>query len=301
MVRFSRKQRTKLKPIARRPQDSGYDRQAVFSYRASRIEKDRQFDRGTTVEANSNSRWRQIPVILALIAILITVLYGLGLSTNAQLVVNGDQAFLRQKAAYNQLIDDKLAGSIWNRSKLTINTAKVEGQIKTAFPELESVTISTPLFRHRPVVEVTLAKPAALLVTPNETYVLDGHGRALFNTHDKAPLLDVSKLPAVTDQSGHQITLGKPGLTEDQVSYVRQLFLQSDAKQLSIESMTLQAGGGELYVKFTGVSYFVKFNFTADPRQSIGAYFAIKERLDQDHKTVGEYIDVRIPERVFVK
>lgn len=305
MVRLTRKQKKQLRPQARQPFRGNGERPSVFSYRASRVEQERQFDRSGSVFARQSERLlgrlRRLPVLLSLVAIVIALGYSTSLSTNAQLIVNGDQILLQGREAYEKRINEQLGDSLWNRSKLTINGGKLQDEIMQEFPEMQTVTVSTSILRHRPIVEVTLAKPAALLATPQATYVLDGNGRALFNAKDKSSLLTIDTLPVVTDQSGHEITLGKPALTEEQISYVRQLFLQAADKKLSVESMALQAGGGELQVKFAGLSYFVKFNFEADPRQSIGAFFSIKDRLQQENKGVGEYIDVRIPDRVFVK
>jgi hypothetical protein len=306
MVRLSRKQKKLLQPRSRKPLQTNYERPSVFSYRASRVEKDRQFDRGTSLASDMAAssfvkRLRQVPFVLSLLAIFIAVLYSLSLSNHAQLVVNGDQSLLRGKQLYQQGIDDILSSSIQNRTKVTLKSASVSDQIRNAFPELASVSVSTPLLRHKPVVEVRLAKPATLLVTTPATYVLDGQGKALFNIKDKAASLKTTDLPVITDSSNHEVSLGKPALTADQVSYIRQLYLQSAAKQLTIESMTLQAGGGELQVRYSGLNYFVKFNFAADPRQSIGAFFAVKERLTGENRPIAEYIDVRIPDRAFVK
>ena len=151
------------------------------------------------------------------------------------------------------------------------------------------------------MVEARLAQPAAQLVTPRTTYILDANGRALFDKKLGSANFDFTALPSITDPSGQQIRYGSTALTSQQVVYVYVISAQLAAKKLGIESMTLQAGGQELDVRVQGLGYIVKFNFGADSRQSVGAYLATKERLEADRAGTSEYIDVRLPERVYVK
>lgn len=304
MVHLNRRQKKQLRPQSRQPFRGG-ERPSVFSYRASRIEQERQFDRtGSAFAERSAStlrKLRRLPVVLSSLVILATLAYTTMLSSNAQLIVNGDQILLRGREAYELSINTALQSSIWNRSKLTVDRSKLVEQLKQSFPEIETVRISTGVLRHRPVVEVTLAKPAVMLATQSKTYILDGRGRALFDERSKSSLLHTDSLPVVTDETGHTIEIGKPALTQEQVLYIRQLFLQAAEKKRTISTMMLQPGGRELLVVFDTATYPVKFSFEADPRQSIGAYFAVQDRLRQEGKTPAEYIDARIPDRVFVK
>jgi hypothetical protein len=65
--------------------------------------------------------------------------------------------------------------------------------------------------------------------------------------------------------------------------------------------MNLVVGGGELDVKHTGLSYIVKYNIYENARKSFGTFFAAKEYVERSNIHPGEYIDVRIAERAYIK
>lgn len=298
----------KLSKKPRRPELQGtYKKQAVFSYRSSRREEARSFDRGGSSEQKQESQrsfgwWlRHSPYMLCGLVIFTAFLYSLVVDTHAQLDIVGTQAYPRDVAEYQTSIDDKLASSVFNRVKPTLNTPKLASQIEAEFPELQEVVVNVPLFRHRPVVEFRLAKPTALVVSDEITYVVDGEGRALFNAKNKSDALDTASLPTVLDGTGAKVSLGKPLLSGDQVAYVREIYLQASAKNMQVESVELKAGGEELQVRFVSKNYNIRFNIQADARKSMGAYFAVSDKLIGEGSKPAEYIDVRIPERVFVK
>ncbi len=302
-MKFPRLRNKPTKKLRRTPRSTVYKKQPVFAYRSSRRESETARERGQDSPAKMGLlyRLRHVPTYLCFAAIITGILYSTTLNSHAQLVVAGQSVLPRSIDNYQRAIDQQFGSSLMNRSKITINTGKLSSEIQKQFPEFSSVDISLPLLRHRPVVQTRLAKPALQLVTPRVTYILDANGRALFDKKLASPDYDFSSLPSVTDASGHQVRLNKSALTSQQVSYVYSLSSQLTAKKLGIESMTLHAGAQELHVRLQGLGYVVKFNFGAEPRQSVGAYLATKERLDSDRAGVGEYIDVRLPERVYVK
>lgn len=297
--------RNNSKSNARQPRLEGnYRSQPIFSYRAARSGADRQFERGKKPAVKVNylkHKLKQLPYLISIIAICSALLYNLTLTPDSNLSISGDQAVLRPKEAYQDAIDKYLNSSIMNRTKITINTSEFRDTITRQFPEIEEINISLPLLRHQPNVSLRLAEPAIRLATPTAVYILDGSGRALFDEKEALPDFDTDKLPVITDPSGQQITLGKPALTRQQITYANQISSQASAKQMMSESMALEAGGEELHVRFKGARYLVKFSFGTDARQSFGAFLAARERLDQDRVAISEYVDVRIPERVYTK
>lgn len=229
------------------------------------------------------------------------VIYMSLLNPDAQVKVSGQKVYPRDKSSYEQDIDGRLKGSIFYRSKLTFDADKLTNDIKNDFPEINDVDISISPFRHRPTVEVDLAKPSAKLVTPTKVYILDEEGRALFEQEDASADLNVGSLLTINDNSGQEIALGKPALTEYQISYIREVIGQTEAKGMIPESFTLSGGGTALNVRFKDLNYYVKFSFYSDPRQSSGAFLALYDQLKRDGTFPSRYIDLRIPEKAFVK
>ena len=130
---------------------------------------------------------------------------------------------------------------------------------------------------------------------------MDINGKVFFSLNDKSPNLNIDGLPKVVDNTNAPVNLGKSLLSSRQTQYIREMYLQVKAKDTSIESMELNNGGEQLDVRFMGDKYFVKFNLQADSRQSLGAYFAIHDKFSREGGGPSEYIDVRLPERVYVK
>ena len=292
------------KHSARNPHLSDQPNQPVFSYRAVRSGADRQLERGSKSDRDVTRlkrKLKHLPYALSLIAVGAALLYNLTLVPNAQIIVSGDQAMLRPAQAYQQAINNRLRSSLTNRTKVTINTNHLSDAIRREFPEIEIINISLPLLRHQPIIEIRLAMPAALLVTPDSAYVLNDSGRVLFDKNNTKLDFDASKMPVINDPSGYRISLGTVALTSQQISYANELLAHAKARQLQTESMTLAAGGEELHVRFQTAAYLTKFSFGANGRQSFGAFVAAKERVDHDKLPVAEYIDVRIPERAYVK
>ncbi len=289
----------------RRAHPTSPKRQQVFSYRSSRKGTDRSFDRGA-IEKNTHQRgaswWlKRTPYIVCVIVLLAVFFRSFLLDTNVQLSMVGSDVYLRDKNEYQAAIDNKLSSSPFNRFRLTFNEQKIAKQVEGQFPELQEVVVRIPMFSHRPTVEFHMATPAALITSNHDTFVVDGDGRILFNKKDMPDPSKAHNLPLINDVSSTIIEIGKPALSSDQVSYIRQIYLQADARSEQVSSIELQPGGTEIWVRFNEANYFVKFNLNADARQSIGTYFAVSEKLRSEGNTPKEYIDVRVAERAFVK
>lgn len=303
MKMLGRQRKRESRGVNERQPALGYKKRPIYSYRSSRKESQRQFNRGeeNEKEQSGTSRFmlRSTRLLVAII-VLVGVFYFQSLSSNAKVKVIGEED-LRSKEVYESAIKKNLGSSKLYISKITFNSKKIEDDIKSQFSEVESVKIHLPMFQHEPVFEISLAKPVALLVTSEKTYFIDSSGRALFTLADVPDSFDTQGLITVNDTSGHDITLGKPALTSGQIGYIKELEGQMASKGVNIDNMTLSNGGSGLNVTFADTKYIVKFSFTADPRQSSGAYLSIRDQITQGSIKVSEYIDVRIPERAYIK
>jgi hypothetical protein len=54
-------------------------------------------------------------------------------------------------------------------------------------------------------------------------------------------------------------------------------------------------------VRLPGQKYHLKFSMLTDPRQAVGSYLAIRDKLAKENATPSEYIDLRTDEKVFYK
>lgn len=244
-----------------------------------------------------------LPTKLALLAIAGSLLYITTLNTQVNLsaqTVASTNGLLRTRATYQEVAQEILSKSIFNRSKLTVNVSGFEQAMQTRFTELESVTLTIPLLGHEPVVGLISRKPVLKLATNHGVFLLDTEGRALLKASE-AISVDSLNLPLVTDETQVEVAPGKSVITASATRYITELHALLSQKQVAIQSMTLPATSEELRVTLKDKSYYIRFNIDADSRQSAGEYLALIEEFRTGTAEPIEYIDLRVPERAFYK
>lgn len=279
-------------------------RPKVYSYSSLRSAQDRPLNRGEekpSSQAGESRKVSRIINILILLFILGSAAYLSVLEPNAQVKISGEKIYPREKSSYEAKVNEFMGQSVLNRNKLTFNEAKLAARIKQEFPEVNTIKVGAPLMRHRPVVEVTLAKPAARLVTKDKIYILDSEGRALFEESQASAALDTDGLMTINDASGHDISLGRPALTQAQIGFINEVIGQTSAKGLKPQSFALSEGGTAVDVRFEDIGYFVKFSFYSEPRQSSGAFLALYEQISASGPVPQQYVDLRIPDKAFIR
>lgn len=308
-MKFGRK---KPAALSRQRQVTGGQRPAAFSYHANRAEQ--EYNLGRLQQRGPDTRrrerlvryWRQrLGMLVAGMALIICVLNVLHLSSRPSVITlssSSSSAFLRPTSVYEEAAQKLFAGSIWNANKVTVNTSAIQTQLKRDFPELADVSITLPLMGHRPVVYIAPTTPSLLLKTRTNQFVLDSKGRALLSAA-QVKNSDVLKLPLVDDQSDLPIKTGSIALPSSSVSFIQTVVNELQAKNISIDSLTLPATGAyELDVTPGGAGYFVKFNMhTNSALQQTGTFLAVQQRLNAQGIKPGSYIDVRLDGRAYYK
>jgi hypothetical protein len=243
-----------------------------------------------------------VGVILAL-GLLINSLI---LSDQAKVTIvptEGSQhVFLRDKEVYSAAASDLLTRSWANTTKLTVDTRQLAAAMRQQFPELEHVSVTLPIFSHQPEF-VVRAAPLALLLKSSDggsLFVIDNAGRALINASQVSGI-GTFGLVVVEDQSGLPIHLGHSALPKAQVSFITEVLRQLKAKGVEVTSGVLPKGTSEFDLRITGQQYAVKFNLRGDARVETGAFLAVKEQLEREHKTPAAYIDVRVDNRAYYR
>lgn len=304
MFRFKNK---KTNPLNRRDPSPG--KSPVFSYYNNRPpdvlsskSSQRLFGKSTR-NVSLSQHIRHIPTYIAAFLIIGSMIYATFLDTQPRVVLGHDStnnSLVRSQAVYQQAIASILSSSIFNRSKLTISTEKIEKQILAKFPEIENTTVSLPIIGRKPVVGLDPAVPTLILNTRSGSYIIGEDGRALIKTADLASSARPS-LPLVQDDSGLSVEQGKPALTKENVDFITTIIKQLNVKNITIKTLQLPALVNELRVPIDGKSYFVKFNLNSDALQQVGTYLAVREQLESQNVTPAEYIDVRVDERAYYK
>ncbi len=280
-----------------RERNTAAGRRGVFSYYASRSND--STSTGRAGRAPLKQRWHYLPSLFAAIAVGVSLVYILTLDTNPKMALANTQqgVGLRSPQTYQQASQKLLRASWFNRNKLTVDTGRVERELKKQFPELSEAAVTLPLLGHRPVVELAAVQSSLLLVTQTGRFIIATNGKAITAAADT----NAKDLPIVNDSSGLSVQAGTVALPAAQISFIEALTTQFKLQKQAIQSMTLPAVPNEVQVRLNGIGYFIKFNTALDARQQVGTYLAAKQRLDSDHITPSEYMDLRVEEKAFYK
>ncbi len=274
-------------------------KQSVFHYSSNRsqAEQERPRHAAATEATPKISRLKQVLTSLPyVVGATVALLIGVSLSTlssSPKVVITGGAQSIRDAADYNKTARALTEGGF---TKFTLNRQKLTDGMNAAYPELTNISVKTPLFARRAIVQADMAQPSVILHT-DRSYLLDTQGVVLFDLEETRTSVNIDDLLVINDQSGTPIEVGKPALTSVQVMYALEIHHQAQAKQLNTESAELTAGGGELHFRFEGLPYVIKFSVYEDARRSFGTFIASKEHEVKP----SEYIDVRVAERAYVK
>lgn len=284
-------------------------RPQVFSYHAKRspdsINRDRRIP-ASGMESKKSGRltWQQLPGLIAVITIVISIVYLFVLEPVPRLEIAGDDteaALLRDDHVYQKAAADILRKSIFNRTKLTINTEEIADELKRAFPEIKSAVVTIPIASHNPVVKIEPAEPAFIILASGaQPTILDSQGRAVVAAGQVANLGDL-KLTRIFDESGLEIKPRQTVISRQNIEFITAVTGHLKAAGISTESLSLPAIPQELHVKLSGHDFYVKFDMTGEAKVQTGSLLAFIETLKETPSRPAEYIDVRVPGRVFHK
>lgn len=291
--------------------DDSLKKSTSFSYHARRSDQELNIGRheerepatGLRNSAVFRSFWlSRFGAVILLITLVVSAVNILSLSTSVKVLpLSSDTKtpILHSQATYEAAAQKILAGSILNRNKLTLDSAKLSRDMRKQFPELATASVTVPLLAHRPIVYIQTARPALVLAASNGSFVLSNSGRALVPS-TKLESVDNLNLPLVGDQSGFNVVVGQQVLSSQNVHFIELVVKQLAAKNITVSAMTLPAASSQLDVQITGKPYSVKFNLQSNTaRQQVGTYLATVSQLDKQNVTPGKYVDVRVDGRAY--
>lgn len=252
---------------------------------------------------------RGLPLFLAILVIVGSMVYIARLdvqSAKIRVVTVEDSSIdeqllqdLRRDDSYLEVFRSELSSSLLNRSKFTIRSASVIGNILQAHPEIASAEIRYGVADDTPILHMVLREPHIVIVEEDRSLLLDRHGRAFAELPDK--VVTSNNLAIIEDIAPMEISLGEQLLPIETVEFIDQLRHQLRSNDLDIATKTLPAIANELHVRLQGDDYIGKFDITGDARFQAGAFIATREQLIDDAVTPMEYIDARVIGRVYYR
>lgn len=236
----------------------------------------------------------RLPLILVVVAVGLLLFKVLTLSSSPRVVVVGqDASYIQESGVYAQAAQKLLATSKLNAFKPTADLNGVAKRLQTEFPELQTVSITAPLVGSKPIVYVMPAQSGILLQVGDTSYAVNGSGVVLAEVADPSKPQGIR----VIDQAGVQPVPGKRILPASTISFLQRFGYQLQAKGQAVDSMTLPAANPyEVDVRLTGKPYFVKTNVQGNPVEQAGTVLAVQNQVSP-----AEYLDVRVPGRVYYK
>lgn len=254
----------------------------------------------TAMHTSSKGRGRALPALIVVV-IISSVLLSLTLSTRPSIsFVDGQQAVYKNAGEYEAAAQAILSSQLSNQTKLTINTKNVERLMLEKFPELAAAAIRLPVVGRRASLVLELRSPAALLVASSRTYVLDASGQVVSDLQGLSPSARAN-LPAVVDESGFDLKPGDYAVTSETVNFIVAATAQLKAQNIVVTKLTLPPLANQLNITIKDAPYYIKTDVSGDPRLQIGSFLAVRDKLSAEKITPGEYIDVRVEEKVFYK
>lgn len=278
----------------------------VFSYHANRApreaQRSRQLDGALSVgKKMKRLRVRKVVALgICVLALGITV-YSTTLTTRPAIVLTGtpaERAGLKEPRVYQQASSELLGETLLNRSKLTFDHRDFQEAFLREFPEASGVRIVLPLVGSQPKVYIDPSPGVLALVdSTGASFVVNERGLIISKNASQGD----QTMAVVNDTSGIEARLGKHILPSDSVAFILRVREQLAARGIEVASFTLPPATHQLQAKIKDKPYYVTFTFTNDADQQIGSYLATQRRLNEAKVIPGQYIDVRIGERVYYK
>lgn len=245
---------------------------------------------------------RRLGVAMAFMLILGGILYNARLHpSGVEVVTRGtpeQRLLLQDNSVYQAAAKQVLAQKPANQTKFTLNTKAFDAEMRRQFPEVAKVTIALPLFGSTSRVYIE-PSPAALLfiAKDNKAYIIDTQGRVISTNTGDAP----HGILAITDQSGISPKPGMQVLPSGDVKSIQTIIRQLQEKGIDVESMALPTAAQRLEMRVRGKPYYIKFTLHENVLQQVGAYIAVRQKLEREGVTPGEYIDVRVADRAYYR
>jgi hypothetical protein len=263
-------------------------------YRAEPSSSSSPFKKKTTKRNHRKFLFGFIDIVLILLLVA-GLGYSLLLNSHPKVIVD-DQSF-RPLSDYITATDRQLS-SVRNRNKITFDEQAVVSALQGKFPEISSARIERPFFSEQAVVRLTISKPSFQLNSANIGYIVSSSGVVVAKS---TTLPNIKKLMIVDDQSGFNIRIGQPALSANATAFINTIIAECRHYKIPIASLILPATPEELDLRTTDQPYFVKFYLGGDVLDETGQFLAARAQFIKTSKTPSQYLDVRVPGKIFYK
>lgn len=249
---------------------------------------------------------RHVPFYLAVAVIVGCVLWSMTLSSKPKIVIVNENdvsvaPFLRENTDYQQIAGKSFDNSLFSKTKITVNTNKLAEEIRHNLPEATDVTVALPLVGRNPVVYIRVAEPKLVLRTDGKgVFIVDETGKAVMPAQELSS--DSSKLLKAYDASGLDIEVGQSAIPLRYMEFLEEVsILLGESSSSKVTEVVFPSQPSEFRITPGKSKYYIKFAIDQDSREQVGRYMAWRKRIYGKGNEPTTYVDVRVPERVYVK
>jgi len=254
------------------------------------------FQKAPAKSASKIQKGRRLLIYLVLLAaVIFGLIYSLLVQPSPKLILNS-QAY-HPAGVYRAVAVDRLK-SVKNRSKISFNDQGVINSLESKFPEVAKASLELPILSQTPTIRLNISPPSLFLNNGGQRFVVDSQGVAVAKAGE---LPQIQDLALVTDQSGFAARAGKAALSAKGVNFIKGLAANCQKQKITIASLTLPAKPGELDLRAGDQGYYVKFFLNGDAAQQIGQFLAARHQFAASGPQPSEYLDVRVPGKIFYK
>jgi len=216
-----------------------------------------------------------------------------------------DSHSYRSLSEYNDVVTSVFSESLFNRSKLTLDSSKFESSIKDVLPEVIEVTAVIPLAGRKLQVGIKTDDPLIRLRRQTDQQGIVGKsGKLLLLTDTNLVLEGFSALPSLEVMPNVNFDRGSQVLTTSETVLISLLISEFDGSEPyrnKISSIVFDVEKRELQVMFNNVSFFAKLTPERGAREQVGSLLATLKQLAEQGAMPSKYVDVRVDGRAFVK
>jgi hypothetical protein len=232
-------------------------------------------------------------IILALVAGLI---YSLFINSTPKIVLSNGSYNYHSTITYKEAAQ-KYLNSLKNRNKITFDQQGVVDSMQKQFPEIAAAYIELPVFAQTPVVHLSISKPSLLLNNNGKHLIVTEEGYAVFEPAS----FNTKNLTTVEDQSGFNAEAGKQVISSSSVKFIDELLKQLKHANIQLGQLILPPKAQELDLRAKDRPYYVKVYLGGDVLQQAGQFIAARHQFEKDNTQPSEYLDVRVPGKIYYK
>jgi len=238
-----------------------------------------------------------------LLLIFAVIVFATTLSPTPVIVLGKDNAQYYQVSTYQQAAAETMKDSVLNRSKFLFQSTSFEEEMKNKFPEISQISAVVPLGDRDLTVLIKVSDPFASVLSGGEKGIINEDG-VLVSKGLESSTEGLLFVRFTTPQQN--FVVGSRVLTGDEVDLLKLIELEladtkfSDGTTAEVSEVIFNVADGQLEVRLKEKPYFVKVSTFTDGAQQVGSAKATLLQLDREGTQPAQYMDVRVPGRVFV-